>query len=237
VRFETIPAGETRQLNGPWFGVRVLIAGKGSALTIDRVALPVPDCLPSIEGEIDRVNATGPITFVISETQGEDLAKANASPQPPGLAPASRVEVIALGTNPGAFAGRTVDLVPEADEVALDVWADVPKVLSTNFGGELSVRRPAGVGAVWLPAGTTGNLSASQVAGQRNFHRWFSAGPGRLTGGTDQPAQLSYAGADTFPKAWSGALNPYGYRYVTTQGDYAAGVVEPVKLVAIWQKK
>jgi hypothetical protein len=96
VRFETIPAGETRQINGPYFGVRVLVAGEGAALVVDRIAMPVPAVLPSLESEVDTLIATGPITFVLGERPGEDLARANATPAPPAPAPPAIQEDVVI---------------------------------------------------------------------------------------------------------------------------------------------
>lgn len=82
MRFETIPAGETRQLDGPWFGVRVLAAAPGAALTVDRLALPV-SVLVAYRRRIDVLVVTGPVVLAIADSELEDVNAASSSPSAP----------------------------------------------------------------------------------------------------------------------------------------------------------
>jgi hypothetical protein len=97
VRFETIPAGEARQFDGPWFGVRVLSAGEGAAVAADRIALPL-SVLPSYRAEIGTLTCTGPIVLALADDEDEDVNAASATPQPQvGRPPDTRIASYAGG--------------------------------------------------------------------------------------------------------------------------------------------
>lgn len=82
MRFEELSAGESRQINGPLFGVRVLSSGAGSAVLVDRVALPLLSLLslPAPRGRpFDRLNLTGPIVVQIAEAEEDELNATSAA--------------------------------------------------------------------------------------------------------------------------------------------------------------
>lgn len=84
MRFEDVPAGESRQINGPLWGVRVLSAGVGAALLVDRSPVPVASLLLTLRAPearpYDRLNMTGPIVLQIAETPDDDLSAAGVAP-------------------------------------------------------------------------------------------------------------------------------------------------------------
>jgi hypothetical protein len=89
VRFETIPAGEKRQLNGPWWGIRFIDASASAVAIVDGIVLPLASglllTLRAIENRPHmRYELTGPVTVQLADTYGEDLSSSAVAPAPVG---------------------------------------------------------------------------------------------------------------------------------------------------------
>jgi hypothetical protein len=83
MRFETLVVGEARQLDGPFYGVKVLNADptQGATLTVNDVTWSLL-VLPSESKRIDRMKATGPMVLVVAENIDDDVRTMAAAPQP-----------------------------------------------------------------------------------------------------------------------------------------------------------
>jgi len=83
VRFETLVAGEARQVDGPFYGVKVLSADptQGATLTVTDIVWSLA-VLPSLAQTVDRLIAKGPLVLVLAEDSDDDLKAMSAAPQP-----------------------------------------------------------------------------------------------------------------------------------------------------------
>lgn len=141
MRFETIPAGESRQLDGPWFGVRVLSAGDAASVQVDRLVLPM-SVLAAYRRRIETVIATGPVVLALADAADEDVGALTASPQPPS--PGGRVRLVEIVTIPeGNVVGRGHDGVAGriviGDLVAHPAWARRVEVFVESWAGSIGV--------------------------------------------------------------------------------------------------
>lgn len=200
MRFETLAAGETRQIDGPLFGVKVLSIdpSNGGAIAVDRVWLPT-SVLVSLRKEIDRLNLAGPIIVAVADDEQDDLTNASASAAPPVAGASVKVTETTLlnlmqGTvvqASGAWPANAsyLDVVPTAGVKAADLVAISTQVaagaatVSTTptfygAGGDQLIvpvawsnTGSAGRGYIAVGGQSGGGLSGMAQAGYLT-HRW-----------------------------------------------------------------
>ena len=182
MRFEDVPAGEPRQINGPLWGVRVLSAGVGAALLVDRSPVPVASLLLTLRAPearpFDRLNMTGPIVLQIAETPDDDLSAAGVAP--PVAPPVEWSQDLWLFITTGAAFSRDFLNPGWARQLSLWGW---------NLGGV----NPSLVACIIAPDGSVAQPAGDHTIGamQGPYVRCYAAlGPG-AAGGTAGLVQTS----------------------------------------------
>lgn len=244
MRFETLVAGEPRQVDGPFYGVKVLAAdpAQGATLIVDGLAWPV-SVLPAWAGDVGRVVATGPCILALATDEDEDLSKMTTSPAPPTqtlstwavdswlIPPGTDLTVHQLRkfVRPGAWAKRCSLFVHVLTNASLD----------GNITGSAA---PNVNVAVPLPAGTlmpTGNALYAQLKANGGALTMVSGGqtfgPNSYCNGQVQLVMAWGDGAlagvlATGPQGVGAAPDSFVVEIWTT----AAAVVAPGKNLPVW---
>lgn len=233
MRFETIPSGETRQLDGPWFGVRVLAAGDGASVAVDRLVLPM-SVLPTLQRPMDVIVASGPIVLALADAEGENVNAASASPIPPVPAGPSSVTTsiitIPVGTDIETGVGVQVPHYffarpPQASSLRL--WMD--SLSTTPISAWIAEATATAAIVGLLGTGKVADSVAPFTAGAAVWpHRKALAmlGTGTVNNQVGNGAQGYY---DTAPCRLAGVM-------VFISGPAVAAFVTggPVVLTAVW---